>query len=219
VNTSNQIKTLLLVAALVFLVVVGLYVYQFGRNGLSTDPGDWASFGSYIGGALGPFVAVLGLYGAWITIQQQRKIQRDTNAYNLIAILQKYEFEIDEMLRNQKLSVQAPNLDDDIDTDLYEILTNMQYWNIAQSVVLPPDTASLKKDSNNCLAIDDYRVQHILCFSKATGHLKVLRGLVAEHGALSGNNSMEDYYHTKYDGMIKNLSRSQYPIDVWSKSV
>lgn len=52
-------------ALFVFLVIIApfaLYVYQFRFVPISSDPNDWAAFGSYIGGVYSVIVAVLAVY-------------------------------------------------------------------------------------------------------------------------------------------------------------
>jgi len=48
-----------------------LYVRHFGRN-LSYDPSDWADFGGYLGGALGPFFAFTAFLVLLKTLQDQQ---------------------------------------------------------------------------------------------------------------------------------------------------
>ena len=43
-------------------VPLGLYVWQFHNSTLSSNPNDWASFGSYVGGVYSIIVALLVVY-------------------------------------------------------------------------------------------------------------------------------------------------------------
>jgi len=61
------------------LVVTGFvfvsYIIWFHNSKLSHDPNDWAAFGSYIGGVLGPFFAFLSVFALLLTIIYQRGAQ------------------------------------------------------------------------------------------------------------------------------------------------
>lgn len=45
------------IAALIFVATSALYIYQFGKNGLSLDQFHWGSFGDYFGGLINPILA------------------------------------------------------------------------------------------------------------------------------------------------------------------
>lgn len=50
---------------------------MFASNTVSRKPEDWASFGSYIGGALTPILAFASFIGLLVTLAQQRSAQAD----------------------------------------------------------------------------------------------------------------------------------------------
>ncbi|MHB1015608.1 MAG: hypothetical protein ACYC2W_10070 [Desulfurivibrionaceae bacterium] len=56
--------------ALVFTAITA-YMIHFSGSSLSNNPSDWAEFGSYIGGSLGPPLSFLGLLGLLLTIRIQ----------------------------------------------------------------------------------------------------------------------------------------------------
>lgn len=59
------------IAGALVLVVVVAYVIHFFGSHVSNDPADWAQFGSYIGGTLGPPLAFMGLLALLLTIRGQ----------------------------------------------------------------------------------------------------------------------------------------------------
>lgn len=55
------------------LTVIIFYVYNFGNNELSSDTGDWGTFGDYIGGTLNPILAFFSFLALCHTIHLQNK--------------------------------------------------------------------------------------------------------------------------------------------------
>ena len=53
------------------LIVIGIYMFYFGRNGVSRNPSDWGPFGDYFGGVLNPIFGFLSLIALLITIHLQ----------------------------------------------------------------------------------------------------------------------------------------------------
>jgi hypothetical protein len=71
----------LLFVLLVFgLLIFGLYWWTFGGLSFVQDPNAWGSFGSYVGGVLGPVVATFTLVVALEVLRLQRKELADTSA-------------------------------------------------------------------------------------------------------------------------------------------
>lgn len=54
---------------IMLLILLGSYICMFAPNGISSHVGDWASFGEYIGGALG----AISVFLIYITYREQRK--------------------------------------------------------------------------------------------------------------------------------------------------
>ena len=63
---------LALIILALLLVVFVLYRTRF-RGGLSSDPSDWATFGTYIGGTLGPAFSLLAFWGLIYTVHRQNR--------------------------------------------------------------------------------------------------------------------------------------------------
>ncbi len=87
VDLEKTLKILLWVAIFATCLVVGIYFYEF-HSSLSTTPQDWASFGGYIGGVLGPFYAFLAFIGLLETLRQSR-LQRELEG--LLHTVQQFE--------------------------------------------------------------------------------------------------------------------------------
>jgi len=86
-NLESTLKTSLWLAAIATFLVVGTYFYKF-HGPLSASPQDWASFGGYIGGVLGPFYAFLAFIGLLETLRQSR-LQRELEG--LLHTIQQFE--------------------------------------------------------------------------------------------------------------------------------
>ncbi|HEY2685871.1 MAG TPA: hypothetical protein VGI93_20345 [Steroidobacteraceae bacterium] len=57
-------------AAVAFVAVVGIYLYNFRGHPLSSNPEDWARFGEYVGGTLGAVYGLIGILGVLLTIRE-----------------------------------------------------------------------------------------------------------------------------------------------------
>lgn len=86
-NLESTLKASLWLAAIATLLVVGIYFYNF-HGTLSGAPQDWASFGGYIGGVLGPFYPFLAFIGLLETLRQSR-LQRELEG--ILHTLHKFE--------------------------------------------------------------------------------------------------------------------------------
>jgi hypothetical protein len=75
-------------------------------NGLSNDQGDWASFGSYFGGVLGPFLAFLAYLGVREQLAEQKKLidkQNEDAAFNVHMERIRESFENVDILSQESL--------------------------------------------------------------------------------------------------------------------
>lgn len=59
------------IAGLLIFAAILAFIIRFSGNQWSCDPTDWAQFGSYLGGTLGPPLSFLGLLGLLLTIRIQ----------------------------------------------------------------------------------------------------------------------------------------------------
>ncbi|HFJ8954299.1 TPA: hypothetical protein ACGWHD_003110 [Serratia liquefaciens] len=66
------LKRLIIVIFLFSTLPISLYFYKF-HHGLSSNPTDWASFGSYIGGILGPVFSGLSLLVLSVTFYHSKE--------------------------------------------------------------------------------------------------------------------------------------------------
>lgn len=80
---DSKIKRLIYFASGISILVINAYMFKFVPGSffaLSSDGKDWADFGSYIGGVLGPvfaFLAFIGILYALDLQQDQIKLQQD----------------------------------------------------------------------------------------------------------------------------------------------
>lgn len=72
------------------IVVLGFYFYKF-HGPLSESSQDWANFGTYIGGILGPAYALLAFIGLLETLKQSQ-LQRELEG--LLHTIQQFEKEL-----------------------------------------------------------------------------------------------------------------------------
>lgn len=71
-RNRNLFKKTIFVIILISILPISLYFYKF-HSGLSSNPTDWASFGSYIGGILGPIFSGLSLLVLSVTFYHSKE--------------------------------------------------------------------------------------------------------------------------------------------------
>lgn len=56
------------IAVFLLLVVFGIYLRNFGKNGISANPAEWGEFGDFVGGTANPILGFLTLIALVLTI-------------------------------------------------------------------------------------------------------------------------------------------------------
>ncbi|PZR11256.1 MAG: hypothetical protein DI539_20825 [Flavobacterium psychrophilum] len=69
---QSNLPIIVTFATVFFAIVTGLYFFNF-HGGMSDSPGDWGTFGDYVGGLLNPVLSYLSLIALLITINLQIK--------------------------------------------------------------------------------------------------------------------------------------------------
>ena len=85
------IQSMAIFALVALIVVIAIYFIRFSGNSLSENPNDWADFGAYVGGILGPLIAMAALYYLYIGVQFQK--EEMNNAIREFTELNKYNKE------------------------------------------------------------------------------------------------------------------------------
>lgn len=71
-SSSNTIVTLIIIATLFVLGALFAYIFNFGAY-FSDNQSDWAHFGDYFGGLVGPVMALSGFCALLVTINLQSR--------------------------------------------------------------------------------------------------------------------------------------------------
>ena len=102
---SKWLRRLLFLFVLINLFVLIIYFARFGRGNwfnFSKDQQDWAHFGTYYGGLMGPFVGLLAFIGIFITILLQMKqlelAKQQVEIQEMQRVLASVSAQIDQML-------------------------------------------------------------------------------------------------------------------------
>ncbi len=76
-------------AVVAFGLLVLLYFWQFGSQGLSPDQGHWGQFGDYLGGTLNPLLGFTSVVLLALTLSEQRKMLAETRRQAVLEELQR----------------------------------------------------------------------------------------------------------------------------------
>ena len=77
-------QRLLITMIIVLSIPIVVYVLRFGRYQISTDPSDWADFGSYIGGV---YTIVVSVFAIYLTRHLDRKDAAWKNLQNAVGAI------------------------------------------------------------------------------------------------------------------------------------
>ena len=103
--------------AIVFLLglfPLGIYTWQFRNSSISTDPADWASFGSYIGGIYSVLATILVFFLARSLAKRDKVIEKRK--------------EVVEMIHQQILKINTDNVDERFINRLYRLLEDNKLY-------------------------------------------------------------------------------------------
>lgn len=107
---SLKIVIIISIALCIFGIfgVFGAYIFHFGRLSnftLSSSPDTWGAFGSYSGGLLGPFFALIAFIGVLFTILLQKKqldiAKKQAQLEELQRVISTVSKTIDEILNDK----------------------------------------------------------------------------------------------------------------------
>ncbi|UTJ06212.1 putative phage abortive infection protein [Arcobacter roscoffensis] len=75
---KSPFKRYIIIAGIMILIVLILYFSKFGFYKLSSNQGDWGTFGDFVGGSLNPLLAFLSLIALLTTIKIQTQELSET---------------------------------------------------------------------------------------------------------------------------------------------
>lgn len=216
--------TLVIIGAILIIATTGTFLLFFHAQNFSPNITDWGAFGSYLGGVMGASISTLALIGAVIVIYQNHKAeQRASNqaiASDLMKSIERLEDGIDSSLKTLTIRAHYPELNMHIDTEAFSVLTRIYPPKVSDSAI------PRYSDDNGVLARsiigENLPQQEILqrinlleIFSMATGKLRLMRNLLAQHRRLSGHNAAAIYYKRKYKSAVNRLIGAGYPLETW----
>lgn len=90
---------ILLTIVVIILLAIGVYIYTFGRNGLSPILSDWGTFGDYMGGTIGSVLGFASIVVVCYTFVEQNNSQIlqqfESTFFNLLSL----QLEIKDSIR------------------------------------------------------------------------------------------------------------------------
>jgi hypothetical protein len=72
-SVTKRVTYMVSLIVIITIIFASAYFLIFFREGISHNPNDWASFGSYLGGVVGPVIALGSLFGLALLIDLQKK--------------------------------------------------------------------------------------------------------------------------------------------------
>lgn len=98
------LKSILVVCVMIF--PIGVYIYWFGRNGISENTEEWSRFGDYIGGTYSVIIAFVGIYLTYYIGNLQSKQNKIKNRVEglikQIVHMKKRNFSLDYCVKFQE---------------------------------------------------------------------------------------------------------------------
>ena len=72
-SNASLIRGILIIAAMIIILVLALYIFNFDTNKLADSNEIWGQFGDYVGGTLNPAFSFLALIALLYTIKLQSR--------------------------------------------------------------------------------------------------------------------------------------------------
>lgn len=149
-SISKKIGYSLIALAVFAIIVISVYIINFGvipylkyeKLGLSSDSGDWGTFGDYIGGLLNPCIALFALY--WLTSSIKTQIKELTETREQFEKISQNQLEQTSLQNFESLFFQLLETKDKAIKDI--LLKNQQDIN---SILLDETTRIANNNWNN----------------------------------------------------------------------
>jgi hypothetical protein len=219
-------KILVIVGATLIVGTIGVFVFFFYAQDISTNVNEWGAFGSYLGGVLGVVISTLALIGAVIAIYQQhqtdQRVNNHTIASGLMRTIERLEDGIDCSLKNHTIRVHYADGKTLRETDAFRMLTGFGIDTPEDIAYVIPKcgddiAAVIKNIMDEKLSAQERREKLNLyeIFLKAGSELRFMRDLLVRHKGLTGYNFTAIYYKRKYKRAVERLRQAGYPLETW----
>ena len=157
-----------------------------------------------------------------LQLQQQtfEKVQLQTIALDLMRSVERLETSIDNTLKETKIGLNFPDINEQYAVDAYHILTNIfETPRIIAGVIPAYGDADVMRETIKARKLSGQTEREILqlyaAFSSTGGQLNLMRDLLNKHKDLGGHNGSAVYYKKKYKLAVTRLRQTGYPIDAW----
>lgn len=205
-NLEKLLKRYLYVSLCAPVALILLYVTEFSGS-LSSNSSDWANFGGFIGGLLGPFYALLAFI-ALLESMRQNQIQKELNSFlESIKLFEKdFNSTLDLMVTCDSPWVWGHSFDTTTEIKALPLRTLLQSdsidWQCHLSVLR--DGLNFRTQPNGAL----YQDRDI--WLKAKTALDGMFKLLAAYKEKGGDDSIFDYYFNAYEISHNRLIDSQW---------
>jgi len=208
------IKTIIGITTLATISVLVPWVIVFFGS-ISSDPTNWASFGSYVGGTLSPIIALMALIGLLYTIiQQQKQIEnlgKLAAKEDLFRVIEKIENDFYKNLKRYPITL---TINGEIHPySAVDVLFDLSFLNYKKVIKNADDLKEHIEKETIQFADPTMLVSDM--FATATGHLNQLRTFVKSYDELSNNNALSLYYIGKYKIAFKRLYEKGLIKELW----
>ncbi|MEL4243382.1 hypothetical protein [Shewanella xiamenensis] len=199
----------------VFLLLLGPYFFKF-HYGLSGNSQDWANFGTYIGGTLGPIGAFLAFWG----LMQQNKMYRDNaEIERLISKLTLLDSDILILTGKCFITPDEWKLRNGMKSYSYvygaEIETNPLYLDTLLTADEPASKDIIQEKSTDIAHIAGLRgIQQkqinyrLLCALESK--IKLINHYIITIQSISPNNVEIAHYNNKYQYLLKEMHKKKW---------
>lgn len=183
----------------VFLLLLCPYFFKF-HHGFSGDSQDWANFGTYIGGTLGPIGAFLAFWG----LMQQNKMYRDNAEVERLVIKTiTLDSEITSLAmecKGQKIT--RPNAY--LHNNEIDLKVLLHYFD--------KDSAMLilnKKEDKVLTYIPQFNGTNYFVLQSIAGKLNVLNDLLKQLSKLAQSTEIL-HFNEKYQFLLKEMQKKEW---------
>jgi hypothetical protein len=202
-DVQKTIKWGLVFASVVTVGDLGLYFFRFAPGQwltLSANTEEWARFGEFLGGTLGPFFALLAFVGVVFTISEQRRQAHVDEVQRLLASVADG---IDRLLQQPLSDFHLPvNVINELGPQGHTSSVTSLLHRLVAGAQMAESPSAAAANKALCKAAAP-------CIARQCGALSLdfslLVALLGEYAALDGSTTVQKFYSARYVQIVRSV--------------
>lgn len=209
-------RTTIIILSVFGLVLELLLVCWISFIGEPTNAGEWANFGTYIGGVLTPLTVLAALL-ALVQRDSEYRIEADRSTrqghkIDILRFIERIESDIDALLNQITINIAVNGKQ--ITHPCRDVLFKITFaeW---ERVIPTSEEILSRADQNSGIERYDEKLILFEAFSMVAAYINRLREHCVEYDRASQNNVTGLYFARKYKVASERLNKKGYEVAIW----